>query len=398
VVLSLGLVLQTVAPAHAHDRSVSYSSWDIRGRDAHVTVRVSQLDVSNFPWAATAGEQLDRVLPSYLSTHLQLLAGDAPCPSAEPPRRLDAAPGRLAFEWDLTCGGATPLRIVSTLFLEVAPSHLHFARVKQGDSEPLERVLSAGQSTWPVGNQTAADLQQPEATLSSYVALGLQHLWTGYDHLAFLLALLLIASTPGEVARVIAGFTIAHSITLALAVLGYVRPDTTAIGALIGLSIALVAAENVWLLSGRTRRAPWLIAAALGCLALWAASGHGRIPGLTLAGLALFSLCYFSLLAGAAHPAPLRWTIAFIFGLLHGFGFASLLAAVRLPPERLVGALFGFNVGVELGQLAVVALVWPVFRFAARTEHSHWHRSTIEVGSAAVCGLGIFWFVSRTFG
>ena len=89
--------------------------------------------------------------------------------------------------------------------------------------------------------------------------------------------------------------------------------------------------------------------------------------------------------------------MAFAFGLVHGFGFAGVLAEMALPTGRLAPALFGFNVGVELGQLAVVAVVWPALAWLAR-HWVVWHARIAEVGSAAVCGLGLFWFATRTFG
>ena len=94
----LGVALFACVPvvAVAHDRTTSYSTWDIRGRDAQVTVRLSELDVTRLPWAE--GADLDRLLGAYLTSHVQLLAGDAPCPLSDGPRRLQAVPGRVIFE------------------------------------------------------------------------------------------------------------------------------------------------------------------------------------------------------------------------------------------------------------------------------------------------------------
>src|SRR5205823_4014675 len=147
--------------------------------------------------------------------------------------------------------------------------------------------------------------------------LGIEHILTGYDHLAFVLALLLIGASIGEVARVVTGFTVAHSITLALAVVGWVRPSAAPTEALVGLSIALVAAENIWLVGTRTAVVPVVISATLAVLAVAATAGYGRVPALVLAGLALFSACYFGLLARATRKRSLRWAAAFLFGLVH---------------------------------------------------------------------------------
>jgi len=122
------------------------------------------------------------------------------------------------------------------------------------------------------------------------------------------------------------------------------------------------------------------------------------VPPLALVGLALFSFCHFGLLERADHPARLRAAVAFAFGLIHGFGFAGVLAQLELPPSRLAVALFGFNAGVELGQLGVVAAVWPALALLARTHRGRFHRLVAEAGAAAICGLGVFWFLTRALG
>ena len=197
--------------------------------------------------------------------------------------------------------------------------------------------------------------------LAGYVWLGIVHIATGWDHLAFVFALLLLARRLGEVAALVTSFTAAHSVTLALAVLGTVRPDGAAVEALIGYSIALVAAENAWLLSGRGAAVPVAVAVATSGLASLALFGVGAVAPLVYAGLALFAACHFALLARVERPARLRAAVAFVFGLVHGFGFAGVLAELELPTERLASALFGFNLGVELGQLAVVAAARHLF-------------------------------------
>lgn len=399
-ILLCALSLTCVARAvRAHDRSMSYSAWEIDGNRARVTVRIAELDLTRLPLAAAEADARDAALAAYLTEHLQLLSGETVCEVTSPPRRLDAAPGRAVYEWQLVCPAAERLQIRSDLLLDVAPSHLHFARVRRGTSPPVERVLSDSDRTWTLAGMASLQAVDAQGTsLLGYLLLGIEHIITGYDHLAFLLALLLLQTSLLEVAEVVTGFTVAHSITLGLATLGYVRPEAAAIEALIGLSIALVAIENVWLVSGRNRLVPWLIGGTLVCLAVMTARGHGRVPGVTLAGLALFSVCYFGMLERVPRPAPLRWTIAFIFGLVHGFGFAAVLLEANLSTARLVQALFGFNIGVEIGQLAAVILIWPVLYFVTRPGRERVRAAVIEFGSAAVCGLGVFWFVSRAYG
>ena len=90
--------------------------------------------------------------------------------------------------------------------------------------------------------------------------------------------------------------------------------------------------------------------------------------------------------------------MAFAFGLVHGFGFAGVLMDLSLPTERLLPALLGFNVGVELGQLALVVALWPVLRDLSRLRSGAPHRLLVEAGSAALCSVGLYWFLVRGFG
>jgi hypothetical protein len=369
----LGLVV-AAAVARGHERTVSYSSWVLEERGALVTARLSLRDVSRR--AADPAEYLPRAL--------SLHAGRERC-LPDPPSARPAERGWLALGWRVRCPpGTGRLRIRGEVMLDVAPSHLHFVRLKGGG----ERVLSDGEREWMLATGSTAGGAGP----AEYVALGVGHIVTGWDHLAFLLALLLLARSLGAVARVVTGFTLGHSLTLGLAVAGAVSPARGAVEALIGLSIVLVAVENVWVAGERGDR--WLPVAVVAALAGSAlvATRRGAVPAEALAGLALFAACYFALLGTSRRPGALRWAVASLFGLVHGFGFAGVLGEMALPRERLVPALLGFNVGVELGQLAAVALAWPVLRALGRRE------AVVGWGSAGVAGLGVFWFVGRAFG
>jgi hypothetical protein len=374
------LALLLAAPVAAHDRSASYSTWELVGDGARVTARLPALEATRLPWAP--GEA---ALGDYLAHRLRLQAGDAWCMVVETPRVRPAPPGQVALAWRVACPAAAPLRLASDAFLEAAPAHLHFARVVWPDGRTAERVLSDGERVFSLTPRAPSTL--------GAMRLGVAHILSGPDHLAFVLALLLAGGSLWETARLVSGFTVAHSLTLALAALGWVRPSAAPVEALIALSIALVAAENCWLAGGRSAAFPWGVAALLLALAGVAAAGWGWGPALVLAGLALFAGCHLRQLARSARPLGPRWRAAFAFGLLHGFGFASALVDAELPPARLVRALAGFNAGVEAGQLAVVALVLPVVaRLAA------WRPVALEAASAGLAGLGLFWFVARASG
>jgi hypothetical protein len=189
-------------------------------------------------------------------------------------------------------------------------------------------------------------------------------------------------------------------VTLSLAALGYVRVDAPLVEALIGYSIALVAAENLAVHGGVHRGLARAAGIALAAGAGLAATGavRGGPPAATLLGLALFSACYLGLAAGGGGTRRLRPAVTLLFGLVHGFSFASVLAEIGLPRERLVAALFGFNLGVELGQLAAVAAIVGLGSLARRLLGAGPRALAADGLSAALCALGLFWFLVRAYG
>jgi hypothetical protein len=389
------LCLAGIASGHA--RSVSYSTWRFDAGGAQVRARISRLELTRLALDPAASRRESDRAGRLLSGRLQLSSGGRACVPSQAPAALPATQGWVVYGWRIECPAPGERMLTSSLLLDVAPSHLHFARVVDG-ARVVERVLSEAEPTWTIPEAEAdadgASAEVAGSSFASYLALGVEHILSGWDHLAFVIALLLLASTLGEVAALVTGFTVAHSVTLGLAVLGVVHPEGRVVESLIGFSIALVATENAWILGGRGRLIP---ATVVGSLALLALLGSGVVPRIAFTGLALFALCHFALLATSRRPARLRAAVAFAFGLIHGFGFAGVLAEMSLPASRLAPALFGFNVGVELGQLAVVAVVWPLFRMLGRLFEGRAERLVAELGSAAICGLGLFWFVTRSF-
>jgi hypothetical protein len=381
------LVLPVVAAAHG--RSLSYSRWTLGERGATVELRLARIEL-NAAGLPSRGPRL----AAYATERLRLLRGGRPC-VAGPVEMRDVPGGWVALSWANVCQGGGPLAMETKLLVEPYPQHLNFARVVAADGRVVERVLQAADGQVTIADTMAAPRAEGAgATLRRFVALGVEHIATGWDHLAFVVGLVLLATTVGEVVSLATGFTVAHSVTLALAVTGVLRPETHAVDAVIGLSIALIAAENAWLLGGRPRVVPVATAASLLGLALAAAVARSPVDPGVLVGMALFAWCHFLLLARAARPARLRVAVAFAFGLVHGFGFAGILTEMALAPGRMALALGGFNVGVEIGQLAVILVAWPVVRLAVRLGIGG---AFVEAGSAVLAGFGVFWLVVRTF-
>jgi hydrogenase/urease accessory protein HupE len=189
----------------------------------------------------------------------------------------------------------------------------------------------------------------PLAVMGAYLTHGLEHILFGFDHLLFVLALILIVRSGRVLLGTITAFTVAHSITLALATLGLAHVPRPPVEAAIALSILLLAVEIVHVEQGR-----------IGLTARW------------------------------------PWVVAFSFGLLHGFGFASALADIGLPQGDIPLALLAFNVGVECGQLAFVAAVLSVATLARRVGLGlHVERSVPRIAPYVIGSLAAFWFFER---
>ncbi len=200
-------------------------------------------------------------------------------------------------------------------------------------------------------NSTSAVIGGPGSVvqrIAAYARLGIQHIALGVDHLLFVLGLLLIVSSPMMLLKTITSFTLAHSITLGIATLGFANAPALPLNAVIALSILFLGPEIVRVWRGETS----------------------------------FTI---------RHP----WVVAFAFGLLHGFGFASGLTAMGLPQTEIPLALLFFNVGVELGQLAFVLFVLALVR-SFRTLEIRWPRWAELFPGYAVGTLGAFWFIQRT--
>ncbi len=374
------LLLALLAPsiAGAHSRGTSYSDWTIDAHGASVHARVSQLELTRLQLLPESPDYAARVAET-LRANLQLWSETGQCT----PGAVSATAGEdgwVAAHWSMRCADQRQFTIRSSLFQSVAPSHLHFARVTLPGAEPFERVLTFSEPFVNVDGPPDAS-----GSFLRYLKLGIEHILSGWDHMAFVLALILLAPRLREVALVATGFTIAHSLTLAAAVLGWASVQSGAVEALIGFSIAMVAAENLWQRAGREW---WLPAVLVGMLVVAAMFGAQGAPYI---GVALFTACYF----GLAGTMRLRIGVAFIFGLVHGFGFAGAMTSLHLPDDRLVIGLLGFNSGVELGQLLVIALVWPALKLLERAQSAR--RWVGDLASACICGLGVFWFVTRAF-
>jgi hypothetical protein len=311
---ALVLVLLVLAPGAAWAHAVGLSTTTLRvdGNDVVAELAFARADLPD----------------EDIAEQIVVESGGARCPGVLDSQR-PVAPDGVALVVRCHCSQA-PASLTYTLpFLE-SLGHGHRHLVTAGE---VHAVLDRTSPSFSL----AAPARAPFGRL---LAMGLEHILTGIDHLVFLLGLLLVGGRPRTILRTITAFTVGHSITLACGALGLWTPSPRWVEPLIALSIAYVGIEN-----------------------LWSGTGEGR------------------------------WRLALGFGMVHGFGFSGALAQLALPRAQLVPALLAFNSGVELGQLAVLAVVLPLLSLARRWQP--FARYGRPVLSAAIVVPGLLWFVTR---
>ncbi len=362
LLLAVALALW-VSAGWAHKPSDSYLSltvtdatasgrWDIALRDLDLALALDADGDGLITWGELRARHGD--IAAYAGARLAVTADGAPCTLEIGAQQVDEHTDGTYTVLPLLVACPRPpvvLGLAYTLFADLDPQHRGLLQLGTpqgtraailGPQAPLQRFELGHGGAW---EQFAA-----------YLRDGVWHIWIGFDHILFLLSLLLpavglwvarrwqpverFASAFWDVLRIVTSFTVAHSITLSLATLGLVSLPSRAVESAIAASVVLAALNNVWpLFTGR------------------------------------------------------RWLMAFVFGLVHGFGFASVLADLGLPQGTLALALVGFNVGVELGQLAIVAVFLPL---AWAVRHSWFYRRAVMLGgSLLVAALAAVWLAER---
>ena len=365
LLLLVSLISLAAAPAHAHKPSDAYltiardgttltGQWDIALRDLEAAIGLDADGDGAITWGEVRAKH--NAIAAYALARLGVRAANEPCTLRVTGHAIDTHTDGAYAVLTLAgaCAASAPtLGIEYRLLFDVDPTHRGLLNyVERGESRSA--VFSAEAPSRVVGGDTGGRLVQ----FGQFVDEGVWHIWTGFDHMLFLLSLLLpavLVRRDGawqaaasfraafiDVAKVVTAFTLAHSITLTLAALDVVSLPSRFVESAIAASVVLAALNNVWPLVRNG-----------------------------------------------------RWIAAFGFGLLHGFGFAGALRDLGLPTGSLALSLAGFNVGVELGQLAIVAAFLPA-AYALRSTRAY-TRVALAGGSLAIAAIATVWFIERAF-
>ncbi len=390
------LALAGAGPALAHTKSETHSTWRLAGPAVHVTFSVPDVEARRLAGARrrhALGPEARRLPRKPRQGGGRQGELSRPGPRARH-RRLH---GFRRFEFAYQCPAAKDIRLHSDVFFDLVPSHVTFAQIVADDGRFAEELIDKDHRDLEASDATGGGKLE-NASFLDFVHMGMMHIFTGIDHMSFILGFIIIARKLRDLLFVITGFTIGHSLTLALAVTGIIRPHSEYIDALIGLTIALVGAENVSIASGRPATVALSVIGMLAAMAFIKIIGIGGLPVLLLVGAGLFTANYLMLSGHLRDAARIRLVVTLIFGLIHGFGFASNLLDERLPKGRLAELLVGFNVGVEIGQLGVVFVVLGSVYLLTRLRLNLPRPLVIDVVSAGLVAFGLMLFVARGFG
>lgn len=392
-VVGLGLLF-AASSARCHVRSESHSVWEISGPEVDLVMTIPSLEAQRL--SPDGAVPSDVRLQTYLVERVYPLAEGKRCPLSPPIETLSATPGFRKYDFTFKCSTGDHLQIHSGAFFDLIASHTNFAQIQNAATGDFaEQLITKEHQTVEVTGGEGSRLKT--AKFLEFVGMGVMHIFTGVDHMSFLLGLVLISRRLRDLIFVVTGFTIGHSLTLALAVTGVIRPHAEYIDALVALTIALIGAENVAVATQK----PGIIAAAVAvCVTLMIGLkvlGFGGLPSLLLLGAGLFSANYLMISGHLKDAGRLRLVITLVFGLIHGFGFAASLLELQLPTERLAELLVGFNIGVEIGQLTLVIAVTLLAMGLSRLKLAPPRAILTEVAGAFLVGLGVFWFVGRSY-
>jgi hypothetical protein len=352
----VAVLVLTAAPAAAHPAPFSYLDLHLDAGGLSGTLVVHDLDAAHDLGVANADTLLEPATAARYRDALVALLGPRltltldGTPATITWGTIDVVPDRQSLRLAFTVSHSRPghLAIRAHVF-PYDPIHQTFINIYEDTALKLQLILDASHRD---ADYYSGSTQGRWAVIKTFVASGTEHILIGPDHILFLIGLLLLGGSFSRLALIVTSFTIGHSITLSLAALDVVSPSARFIEPLIALTIVVVGADNLLVLRGTKH--------------------------------------------DAQQTADIRAWLAVTFGLIHGFGFAYVLKEFGLPQAALGWSLFAFNLGVEIGQLLIVAVIAGAL-LLVRRKSSHAARHIAISGSIAVIVAGVYWFIQRVF-
>ena len=377
----------------SHQRSESYSKVKINDQNNLKLVQV-EFSIQTFVLQRLNLGFTDNWEQELTNEITQNFIFNQNCNPKDPPFLKNSfSTGYISLSWKMLCDSEI-LEIDLNLFFDKDPAHTHITTFLINSEAFPEKVFTNTNRNWSETDKQAQDSSSFDS-FTDYLGLGFQHILSGFDHLAFLLALLILKLPIKRLVIIITGFTIGHSLTLALGALDLITPSSQLVEALIGYSILIIAMESAATITkSYNLYSNILVSLSFSLILILSVFGHLKfIYGLI--GMTVFSYCYLRL-ASKYSNFTLTIAVTCLFGLIHGFGFAGNLSSIGLMEGRLLPAIFGFNIGVELGQILVVIVLSLIFHQAGKFLRGNTDFLRVFTASGLSC-IGVFWFLERLF-
>ena len=389
-----------LSPLNAHYFSESFSKWNVVDNKVEANFSLLTLEstrifqVENYQ-KIMFEENLSEtdVFKIYLSQHLKVTSEGKNCSLVDEIKELNSQEGSLNLSLNFECPSNKEIKIINNALFNLVQSHIHISRIYIDNNLYTEKALFF--------NDQSIDLNEEKENNSfsnsfyKFFSLGLDHILSGYDHLLFILGLLLLVTNLKRLLLVITGFTIGHSLTLSLSVINIIQVKSSLVEALIGYTIMFVGLEYLYK-ENKDHRVSMIFITTLSLLLLiFGNLINPNFPYFLILGILLFSLGYFYLLKNLNSENNLLSIITIIFGLIHGFGFGGFLLGSKISSENIFSGLLGFNLGVEVGQIIFVLLILLIYKLLMTLKITKMIEVIKNLSFFSVVFFGFFFFVQR---
>ena len=389
-----------LSPLNAHYFSESFSKWNVVDNKVEANFSLLTLEstrifqVENYQ-KIMFEENLSEtdVFKIYLSQHLKVTSEGKNCSLIDEIIELNSQEGSLNLSLNFECPSNKEIKIINNALFNLVQSHIHIARIYIDNNLYTEKALFF--------NDQSIDLNEEKENNSfsnsfyKFFSLGLDHILSGYDHLLFILGLLLLVTNLKRLLLVITGFTIGHSLTLSLSVINIIQVKSSLVEALIGYTIMFVGLEYLYKENNDHRVSMIFITTLSLLLLIFGNLINPNFPYFLIFGILLFSLGYFYLLKNLNSENNLLSIITIIFGLIHGFGFGGFLLGSKISSENIFSGLLGFNLGVEVGQIIFVLLILLIYKLLMTLKITKIIEVMKNLSFFAVVFFGFFFFIQR---
>ena len=389
-----------LSPLNAHYFSESFSKWNVVDNKVEANFSLLTLEstrifqVENYQ-KIMFEENLSEtdVFKIYLSQHLKVTSEGKNCSLVDEIKELNSQEGSLNLSLNFECPSNKEIKIINNALFNLVQSHIHISRIYIDNNLYTEKALFF--------NDQSIDLNEEKENNSfsnsfyKFFSLGLDHILSGYDHLLFILGLLLLVTNLKRLLLVITGFTIGHSLTLSLSVINIIQVKSSLVEALIGYTIMFVGLEYLYKENNDHRVSMIFITTLSLLLLIFGNLINPNFPYFLILGILLFSLGYFYLLKNLNSENNLLSIITIIFGLIHGFGFGGFLLGSKISSENIFSGLLGFNLGVEVGQIIFVLLILLIYKLLMTLKITKIIEVMKNLSFFAVVFFGFFFFIQR---